>query len=168
MISPIGIQASLAAIARANRGVDTRRALVERQVQQFEYEARRAFEQYDEVDPRNRLVAEELERRWNAKLVELNQAKAKLVALGVERSEPSEEEKARLLELGRDFDRVWHSPNCPPEMRKKIVRTVVEEVIATEPTAGTLSFVVHLERRRTHAVRDEEASLRHRPGDFGG
>ena len=33
---------------------------LQRQLEQSEYEARRAFEQYDEVDPRNRLVADEL------------------------------------------------------------------------------------------------------------
>lgn len=34
-------------------------------------EAQRAYEQYNEVDPRNRLVASELERRWNEKHHEL-------------------------------------------------------------------------------------------------
>ena len=51
------------------------------QLEQLEYEAQRAFEQYDEVDPRNRLVAAELERRWNDKLEEVEKLKAALAEL---------------------------------------------------------------------------------------
>jgi HD superfamily phosphodiesterase len=40
-------------------------------LEQLEYEARKAFEQYDAVDARNRLAASELERRWNEKLEEI-------------------------------------------------------------------------------------------------
>jgi hypothetical protein len=36
-------------------------------MQQVEYEAARAFEQYDQADPKNRLVTSQLESRWNAK-----------------------------------------------------------------------------------------------------
>jgi len=36
--------------------------------EQLEYEAKKAFEQYDAADARNRLAAGELERRWNEKL----------------------------------------------------------------------------------------------------
>jgi hypothetical protein len=36
-------------------------------MQQVEYEVARAFEQDDQVDPKHRLVANQLESRWNAK-----------------------------------------------------------------------------------------------------
>ena len=48
---------------------DERQAL-ERQLEEVEYAAHRAFEQYDEVDACNRLVAAELEQRWNGKVAE--------------------------------------------------------------------------------------------------
>jgi hypothetical protein len=44
------------------------RASLSSKLEQLEYEAKKAFEQYDAVDARNRLVAGELERRWNEKL----------------------------------------------------------------------------------------------------
>ncbi len=53
-----------------NAQEDDQRHALRRQLQQVEYEVERAFEQYNEVDPRNRLVAAELERRWTAKLEE--------------------------------------------------------------------------------------------------
>ena len=47
------------------------RATLSSKLEQLEYEAKKAFEQYDAVDARNRLVAGELERRWNEKLKEI-------------------------------------------------------------------------------------------------
>ena len=70
MISPIGIEASLRAIEELSAGDAAQRAALARQLEQLEYEARRAFEQYDTVDARNRLAAAELERRWNDTLEE--------------------------------------------------------------------------------------------------
>jgi hypothetical protein len=52
-------------------------------------------------------------------------------------------ERERLLALGARFGDVWASPHCPVELKKRILRTVVEEVIVTADDAGTLRFVVH-------------------------
>ena len=49
-------------------GEAAQRAALSSKLEQLEYEAKRAFEQYDVVDARNRLAAAELERRWNEKL----------------------------------------------------------------------------------------------------
>ena len=46
---------------------DERRVAVAGKIEQLEYEVRRSFEQYNEADPRNRLVAAELERRWEGR-----------------------------------------------------------------------------------------------------
>jgi hypothetical protein len=48
---------------------------------QAEYEARRASEQYHAVDARNRLVAAELERRWNAALEQVECLRSTLAEL---------------------------------------------------------------------------------------
>ena len=69
----------------------------------MEYEASRAFEQYNEVDPRHRLVAVELERRWNEKLEELEDAKKHLEAVESERYHISDEEKEKILTFGERF-----------------------------------------------------------------
>jgi hypothetical protein len=53
----------------------------------LEFEAKRAFEQYDVVDARNRLAAAELERRWNEKLQEIEAVQQQLSSLaGVQRT----------------------------------------------------------------------------------
>jgi DNA invertase Pin-like site-specific DNA recombinase len=144
VIAPLGIEASLRALEELSGQDDQRRQARARKVEQLEYEAQRAFEQYNEVDPRNRLVASELERRWNEKLHELEQARTSLAELGRAPRSVSPEDRESLLGLGRDFAAVWRSEHCPMELKKKIVRTLVEEVIAhVEGDGQRLRFVIH-------------------------
>lgn len=142
-ISPLGVRASVEAAARMGQEGDARAKVLGRQVEQLEYEARRAFEQYDEVDPRRRLVADELERRWNEKLAELETARAALAELLRSRPRITDEEREKVLALGERFDKVWNHPSCPVELKKKIVRTLVEEVVVDRASEGRLKFVIH-------------------------
>jgi ubiquinone/menaquinone biosynthesis C-methylase UbiE len=65
VLQPDGITAALeAAEERRDTQADKRRQ-TELAVEQARYEAQRARKQYDAVDPDNRLVAAELEQRWN-------------------------------------------------------------------------------------------------------
>ena len=70
-LQPLGIEAALAAMEAHNERQSDKRQQIENAIQQAQYEAARARRQYDAVDPDNRLVAGELERRWNEKLVQL-------------------------------------------------------------------------------------------------
>ena len=142
-ISPLGLDASLKAIARLTAGEDDRRAALVRQREQLEFEARRAFEQYNEVDARNRLVAAELERRWNVKLEELEKVRGTISGLEKELPRLTDADRDRILAMGERFEQVWTSPHCPGELKKKIARTIIEEAIATDADPNTLQFVIH-------------------------
>ena len=143
VLSPLGIEASLKAIDGLQRPDEAKRSLLEQQLESARYEATRAFEQYDQVDARNRLVAGELERRWNAKLDQVERLEEELVALEQARADLGDEERRQLLELGERFADVWRDPSCPPQIRKRIVRLVLHEVVVSEPTEGRLNFVLH-------------------------
>jgi hypothetical protein len=143
VLSPLGIRASLEALERLGVQQGTQNQAIERQVEQLEYDARRAFEQYDEADPRNRLVAAELERRWNVKLEELERARVSLAELETSYRPPSAEERNAMTALGERFADVWNHPVCPIELKKQIVRSVIEEVLVDESPPGRLSFIVH-------------------------
>ena len=144
VLSPLGVRASLSAIERLSAKDHQMQEALRRQLEELEYEARRAFEQYNEVDARNRLVAAELERRWNAKLEEVEQAKAKLAELQSQKRALTEEDEAQILELGENFERVWRDEGCAVELKKKIVRAAVEEVIVNlDDDKTTLRFIVH-------------------------
>ena len=129
VITPLGVEASLEAARKLSEKCDERYAVLARQLEELEYEQRRAFEQYNEVDPRNRLVAAELERRWNATLEEVEELKAEMRRLSAETQELTAEEEQELIALGRRFADVWESEAATPAMKKRIIRTVVEEIV---------------------------------------
>ena len=144
VISPLGVQASLEATERIRAADDERREAMALQLQQLQYEARRAFEQYDEVDPRHRLVAAELEQRWNDKLDQVEKLKAALAELERVAQPLNEDDREAILALGKQFEQVWYSDRCPMELKKKILRTVIEEVIVDiDEETNTLRFVIH-------------------------
>jgi hypothetical protein len=73
---PMGVEASLRALEELSAGDAAQRVALSSKLEQLEYEAKKAFEQYDAVDARNRLAASESERRWNEKLEEIEVARA--------------------------------------------------------------------------------------------
>lgn len=144
VISPWGVRAALEALEQVREKDDDEKQALCRQLEQMEYEATRAFEQYNEVDPRNRLAALELERRWNAKLQELEALKSALAAKEEAAPRLGEEAEARILALGADFSVVWGDEGCPAELKKKILRTVVREVVVdSEDGNQALRFTIH-------------------------
>jgi DNA invertase Pin-like site-specific DNA recombinase len=127
-IQPAGLQAALDAAERMeHEGEQPRQALV-LALERARYEARRAQRQFDAVDPDNRLVTSALEARWNHALRKVAEVEAQLHALG-EAHSVSPQQKARLLALGTDLPLVWHHPAAPVELKKRILRTVLEEII---------------------------------------
>jgi hypothetical protein len=76
---------------------------------QARYESERARQQYQAVDPANRLVARELERRWNEALQGVSNLEEGLRAIVV-KDGVSDEKRQTLLALGKDFACVWDNP----------------------------------------------------------
>jgi DNA invertase Pin-like site-specific DNA recombinase len=145
-VSPYGMKASVKATKMLSTKEEDKVKAFEQKINQLEYEASRAFEQYNEVDPRNRLVAAELERRWNEKLEELEQAKKNLTNAEIEKCNISDEEKEKILALGEKFSEVWENHHCSNALRKKIIRTVIKEVIVNlNDENQMLKFIIHWE-----------------------
>jgi DNA invertase Pin-like site-specific DNA recombinase len=144
VISPFGVAASLRAIEELSAGDAAQRAALASKLEQLEYEAKKAFEQYDAVDARNRLAAGELERRWNEKLEEIATVKQRLFSLQEKRSSLSSDEEARIRLMGENFTEIWHGDRCPPKLKKMIFRTAIEEIIVrADVEKKTLQFTIH-------------------------
>jgi hypothetical protein len=109
VVSPQGVQASLVAIAQLQGDGSDKRSALERQMQQARYEAERAFAQYDQVEPGNRLVAEVLEQRWNTKLEEQQRIVQELDALKASAAALTPADELTLREFGKHFAEVWNS-----------------------------------------------------------
>ena len=75
-------------------------------------------------------MAGELERRWNARLADVQQQEEELAGLTAARPEAlSEAEHERLLALGADLEMAWTHPNATAQTPKGIVRAALEEVV---------------------------------------
>ena len=130
VIAPAGLTAALAAIDQQRDSAADKRRQVELTLQQARYEAGLARRQYDAVDPDNRLVASELERRWNERLASARDLEDQLTTLAADVPRgPSAAERAHLLALGQDLPAAWDHPAASDEIKKRILRTVIEEIV---------------------------------------
>jgi DNA invertase Pin-like site-specific DNA recombinase len=144
VIAPFGVEASLRAIEELSANGAAQRVALSRKLEHLVYEAKKAFEQYDAVDARNRLAASELERRWNGKLEEIEAVKQRLSSLDAQRHSLSIEEEIRIRSMGDRFAEVWQSSHCHPTFKKMVFRTAIEEIIVrTDQDKKSLELVIH-------------------------
>lgn len=128
-LQPVGLQASLEAADELTTREDEKRKALELAVEKARYEVGRARRQYDAVDPDNRLVAQELESRWNRALEELRELECRLNALENSEQPLNDRQRRRLLALGSDLDRLWNDPRASTPLKQRILRTVLEEIV---------------------------------------
>lgn len=130
VLKPLGIEAALRAIEAQSSTTTAAERQLELSLQQARYEAAHARRQYDAVDPANRLVAGELERRWNEALQAVARVEGEIAALIARRPPPlGEPERQQLMALGADLERAWLHPAATAATRKRILRAALTEVV---------------------------------------
>ena len=129
VVEPLAIAASLKAIEEFHKGIEEQGRLIELELENAEYEAERAYRQYNKADPENRLVCRELEKKWNECLRQVEEIKEKLMAPRQQIQPISEEEKQEVMRLSDDLPKLWNASSTSNEMRKRIIRTVIKEIV---------------------------------------
>ncbi len=81
------------------------------------------------MEPENRLVSSELEARWNSALIQVTELESRLQTMGKPSESFSAEQKKLLLGLGSDLEALWNYPDAPVELKKRILRTVLHEIV---------------------------------------
>jgi DNA invertase Pin-like site-specific DNA recombinase len=128
-IQPAGIEAAVKLTECAQLEDDEKRKALELTLERARYQEKRARRQFDAVDPENRLVASELEARWNSALAQVAEAEARLVAAGKAAESLGEQQKKDLAALSEDLTGLWNHPDAPIQLKKRILRTVLTEII---------------------------------------
>lgn len=129
-LQPLGVKAALAAMEARGREHAEKLRQLELALEQARYEATRARRHYEAVDPDHRLVAGELERRWNERLLAVRALEDERGAfLAKPETTLTEADRERLLALGSDLERAWNSTGATPATRKRIIRTVIREIV---------------------------------------
>ena len=129
VIQPVGVEAALLAVDQLANVNDQKRESLALALERAQFETRRAQRQYDAVDPDNRLVASELEHRWNETLEKVAELKTKITALDDIVDPLTDEQRSSLMALGSDLSTAWDHPDTDVSLRKRIVRTVIKEIV---------------------------------------
>ena len=110
---------------------------LELRVERARYDAIRAERAFHACDPENRLVARNLETRWEEKLRELKDAEAELAEHVVPGCEPSREQ---LEALARDLPALWAADTTADRDRKRLLRALIADVTITQDDGDELQI----------------------------
>jgi DNA invertase Pin-like site-specific DNA recombinase len=141
-IQPAHLEAALAALEQ----VETQRQkLVNRWEQHLErarYQAELARRRYERVDPDNRLVAAELERRWEDKLQTLQRLEKEWEQAQEQELTPlTETDRAMIRELAADVPALWHAETTTMAERKRLLRCLIQDVTLDAVTKPGFSII---------------------------
>lgn len=131
------IEAALEVAARAAEQQSQRHRALSLELEQARYEARLAARRYDAVDPDNRLVAAELEARWNASLRSVGEVEQRLRDNELADNAARIPNKEALCSLAQDLPAIWNSTTTDMRLKQRIVRILVEEIVADVDEANT-------------------------------
>ena len=129
-IQPEALQAALDAAEQQWQQQQQRRQLLLRELEQTRYEARLAARRYEVVDPDNRLVAGELETRWNGALARVAEAEKKLQDIDSGAEQQVTPTKEMLLSLAEDLPSIWNAASTEMRLKQRIAHILIREVIA--------------------------------------
>ena len=144
VVQPAAVESAIMASEEESHQQDVILEALQRDLEAARYCVQRAQKQYDLTDPENRLVAQELERRWNAALQQVAELETRMdrhIQSQSRRIRPSRDE---FLKLASDLHGVWDSPSADVRLKKRIIRTLIHEIVAdVDGQAGEVILVIH-------------------------
>jgi DNA invertase Pin-like site-specific DNA recombinase len=140
-LSPIELDLYQRALAEQQQIADQARQAQQQQIERLRYQANLAERQFNRVDPDNRLVASELEARWETALRELRQAEATASQAQQALAVPlvlSPELKAAFSDIGESLPQIWEQNLLSPEQKKSFLRCLIEKIALHRVTPDQL------------------------------
>jgi DNA invertase Pin-like site-specific DNA recombinase len=124
---PHALEAAARAAETLAKQTAQRRESLRLELEQARYEARLAARRYEAIDPENRLVAAELEARWNAALLRVSELEAAMEQVAASTQAPNLD-RDQLLKLAEDLPRIWNAPSTDKRLKQRIARLLLREV----------------------------------------
>lgn len=124
------IDAAVDAAEQMQRQRRDLRKSIELEVEQARYEARLAARRYDAVDPEQRLVAAELEARWNVALQKVQELENRLREFDGKTQSAPIPDKHILVSLAQDLPAIWNAPSTDMRLKQRITRILIREIVA--------------------------------------
>ena len=144
VVQPAAIATAIEASQHVDQQRDAAVQALEHDLEAAQYAARRAQKQFDAADPENRLVADELERRWNEALQRVREVESRLNEQRQVRDQTSPAQAMEFADLAEELQRVWNDPQSDARLKKRIVRTLIKEVIVNrDDERREVALVIH-------------------------
>lgn len=138
------VAAALEAIEQLRIQRQEQRKTVELALEQAQYEAKLAARRYEAVDPDNRLVAAELEARWNAALQKAQELEDRLQEFDRASELVPMPNKDLLTSLAQDLPSVWNLPSSDSRLKQRILRILIQEIVADiDPDRNQIVLLIH-------------------------
>ncbi len=130
-LSAVEIDAYTKAVKKIQQSDETICRAHQQQLERLRYQAALAERQFNQVDPDNRLVAAELERRWEKALRELKQAELSQAQHHTPSSATllSPELKSALMTMGQKLPQIWSTDVLTQVQRKALLRCLIDKVV---------------------------------------
>jgi len=133
-LEPAALELSLAATADLQKEQQRLERHWRQRLERAGYESDRAARQYHATEPENRLVARELEKRWEHLLGEkrdVEEAHARF--LREQPAELTEDQAQAIRQLASDIPALWRSPETPAAERQQVMRYLIDHIVLRAP-----------------------------------
>ena len=163
-VSGNAIDAALEAAEQMQQQRQELRKSITLEVEQARYEARLAARRYEAVDPDQRLVAAELEARWNAALQKTQELENKLREFDDEIQSLPAPNREVLLSLAQDLPAIWNSASTDMRLKQRLVRILIDEIVVdVDEKSSEVVLVIHWSGDRHSELRvKKNATGKHR------
>jgi DNA invertase Pin-like site-specific DNA recombinase len=142
VVQPAAVEAAIMASEEQAHKRDQVVAALQRDLEAAQYAAQRAQRQFDAADPENRLVADELERRWNQALQQVKSVQEQLDQHARQHEPIALPTREDFLELASQLEALW--PDAEASLRKRIVRALIHEVLVeVDEAAAEVVLLIH-------------------------
>jgi len=128
-VSGHAVEAAIRAADQAVNAENDIRRVIDQEIENARYESSLAARRYEAVDPTKRLVARELENRWNAALERLAHLEERLARHDVAAALRPKIDCAALLSLAQDLPTVWNSSDNDSRTKQRITHILIQEVV---------------------------------------
>jgi DNA invertase Pin-like site-specific DNA recombinase len=144
-LEPAALELHLAAAAEVEQERQRLHRHWQQQLERARYETDRAARQYQAVEPENRLVARELERRWEEALHGQRRLEEDYERFcGSQPAALSAAEREQIRSLARDLPELWHAATTTAAERQRLVRFLVERVVVdVQGTTDQVAVAIH-------------------------
>jgi DNA invertase Pin-like site-specific DNA recombinase len=141
-VSAHAVEAAIRAAEQANQADNEVHLALRRQLEEARYEASLAARRYEMVDPAKRLVARELEARWNAALECVAKLEERIRRLETEGTSRPNIDRTALMALAHDLPAAWNAPSTDTRTKQRLTRILIQEVVIDLDDASNEAIVI--------------------------